>query len=468
MTSSEEVRKRLDHPVIDVDGHVFEFEPAFLDYVRQAGGADLAERCRALTEGALFRWYRLSPRERREQRVTRPPWWGMPTHDTRDFATTMLPKLLHERLPEFGIDFTVIYPTMGLFHNKIAGEELGPVIIRALNTFYADLFRGLSDRIAPAAIIPMESPRQAIAELEHAVQVLGFKAIVFASVTPRPGPAPWLDNYALDSAHDYDPFWARCVELKVAPTAHLAGLWGARTSPSSYVYNHIGMFASAGEALCKALFLGGVTRRFPELKFAFLEGGVAWACTLFSDLVEHWKKRNRQAVLRYDPSRLDAARLRELCARYGGSLTEGRLDRVLDLPLLRQGWTQEPDMLDEWSRCGIERPEDVRDLFVPSFYFGCEGEDPMNAWAFNSRVNPLGARLKAVFGSDLGHWDVPEPAELLSEAHELVEKGLLSKEDFRDFVFVNPVSLHAGMNPAFFKGTAVESAVDRLLASGRV
>jgi len=258
------------------------------------------------------------------------------------------------------------------------------------------------------------------------------------------------------------------VELKVAPTAHLAGLWGARTSPSNYVYNHIGMFASAGEALCKALFLGGVTRRFPELKFAFLEGGVAWACTLFSDLVEHWKKRNRQAVLRYDPSRLDAARLRELCARYGGSLTEGRLDRVLDLPLLRQGWTQEPDMLDEWSRCGIERPEDVRDLFVPSFYFGCEGEDPMNAWAFNSRVNPLGARLKAVFGSDLGHWDVPEPAELLSEAHELVEKGLLSKEDFRDFVFVNPVSLHAGMNPAFFKGTAVESAVDRLLASGRV
>ena len=31
-----------------------------------------------------------------------------------------------------------------------------------------------------------------------------------------------------------------------------------------------------GEAVCKALFMGGVTRRFPALKFAFLEGGVGW------------------------------------------------------------------------------------------------------------------------------------------------------------------------------------------------
>ena len=33
-------------------------------------------------------------------------------------------------------------------------------------------------------------------------------------------------------------------------------------------------FASAGEAMAKALFFGGVTRRFPELNFAFLEGGI--------------------------------------------------------------------------------------------------------------------------------------------------------------------------------------------------
>src|SRR5205823_2095799 len=107
----------------------------------------------------------------------------------------------------------------------------------------------------------------------HAVGTLGLKVIVIDSVVRR----PWLDPLALDSLHDYDPFWRRCLELKVAPTAHQAGHWGTRGSISSYMYNHIGLFAASGEALCKALFFGGVTRRFPGLKFAFLEGGVGWA-----------------------------------------------------------------------------------------------------------------------------------------------------------------------------------------------
>jgi hypothetical protein len=52
-----------------------------------------------------------------------------------------------------------------------------------------------------------------------------------------------------------------------------------------------------------------------------------------------------------------------------------------------------------------------------------------------------------------------------AEPWELVEKGLITEEDFRDFVFVNPVKLHAGMNPNFFKGTVVEKEVNALLAA---
>ncbi len=38
----------------------------------------------------------------------------MPTKNTRDRATEILPRLLYERLDEFGMDFTVLYPTAGL------------------------------------------------------------------------------------------------------------------------------------------------------------------------------------------------------------------------------------------------------------------------------------------------------------------------------------------------------------------
>ena len=53
--------------------------------------------------------------------------------------------------------------------------------------------------------------------------------------------------------------------------------------------------------------------------------------------------------------------------------------------------------------------------------------------------------------------------EVLEEAYELVEDGLINEDDFRDFTFTNPVMLHARGNPNFFKGTVVEDSVDKLL-----
>jgi len=261
--------------------------------------------------------------------------------------------------------------------------------------------------------------------------------------------------------------WAKCVELKVAPTFHSQGIgWGSRTSISNFMYNHIGHFAAAGEALCKALFMGGVTRRFPTLQFAFLECGVGWACNLYADLIGHWEKRNRKAMENYNPASLNRELLLDLYRRYGGKLVEGTLEQVNKNPGMLAGTNEDPAMIDEWAPCGIEKAEDIKELFVPHFYFGCEADDPMNAWAFNTNVNPFGARLKAMFSSDIGHWDVPDMTEVVAEAYELVEEGLITEENFREFVFVNPVTLWTKMNPDFFKGTVIEKDVEKLLAEG--
>src|SRR5215472_14279022 len=98
-----------------------------------------------------------------------------------------------------------------------------------------------------------------------------------------------------------------------------------RPSPSNFVYNHIGHFAAAGHAVSKAIFLGGVTRRFPELRFAFLEGGVGWACQLFGDLIEHWERRGAKAMVRMDPRKLDRALLLSLVEKYGDADTAAAL-----------------------------------------------------------------------------------------------------------------------------------------------
>jgi hypothetical protein len=84
--------------------------------------------------------------------------------------------------------------------------------------------------------------------------------------------------------------------------------------------------------------------------------------------------------------------------------------------------------------------------------------------AFDTRLTPLRVRFKAVFGSDIGHFDVPDMRHVVAEAYELFEEGLMNAEDFRDFTFANSVRLHGGMNPRFFEGTAVEDEARKILA----
>src|SRR5438093_1093946 len=174
----------------------------------------------------------------------------------------------------------------------------------------------------------------------------------------------WYDTLGLDSEYDYDPLWAKCTELGIAPTLHTGfRRQSPRLSPTNFTYNHIGHFATAGDAVCRS-----------------------------------------------------------------------------------------------------DRKEDLGDLFATPFSFGCEADDPMNTWAFDRRVNPFGARLNALFGSDIGHFDVPDMLEVLPEAYELVEDGHITAEDFRDFTFANAVRMWGAGNPGFFNGTVVEKAAAAVLA----
>jgi hypothetical protein len=189
---------------------------------------------------------------------------------------------------------------------------------------------------------------------------------------------------------------------------------------------------------------------------------VGWACGLYSDLIGHWSKRNPTALDEVNPANLNHELLMDLVQRYGSPQVVDKADQ-LRLSIGRGLLTEKPDQLDDFARCQIERAEDIRDLFVSNFYFGCEADDPVNAWAFNHKVNPFGAKLNAVFGSDIGHFDVPNMTDVLGEAYEGVEDGIISQDDFRDFVFANPVRLWTSMNPDFFAGTAVESQIQQFL-----
>jgi predicted TIM-barrel fold metal-dependent hydrolase len=474
MRSSADLRASLSHPVIDADGHTVEFFPALMPYLQQEGVDPTHPEFYRIESGHLgppADWHARTPEERARSRIVRGAWSGI-MEKAVDQATSLLPGLLYERLDEFGIDFAVIFPSMGLLYPTIDEEQLRRGACRALNRFNADLYSDFGDRLVSVAAIPMHTPDEAVEELKEA-RALGFKAVVMPGWVQRPvrevserwpeasSWALWLDTFGVDSEYDYDPVWRACLELGLSPSFHSSAMgWPNRRSISNYVYNHVGMLGEAHHATAKSMVLGGVTRRFPELSFCFLEGGVGWAVSLFADLVGHWHKRNPKAMAQTDPSRVDWSAVAEYFRKYGGSWAEN--------PPEPRSWREtDLEFFDEFAGAQIERVEDFVELFAEPFFFGCEADDPVTATAFDTRINPLGARLQALFGSDISHWDVPDMSEVLLESVEMVESGLLSEDDYRDFVFTHPVRFYTKTNPRFFEGTRVESAVASLLAEER-
>ncbi len=478
-TDARKLHDRLRHPIIDADGHWIEYGPVMKEEFRRIGGEAAAEALAVATQRVPTS-LTMTVAERTRKRVGQEAFWSSPSENVLDRATAMLPRLMYERLDDLGIDFSVVYPTAGLSFHRMQDTRHRRAICRAYNVFAADQFRGLGDRVIPAAIIPMYTPEEALEELEFAVTQLGYKVAMVGGMMRRRVPAleeehpdaskhvEWYDVIGLDSPHDYDSVWRKCLELRVAPSFHN----GARSillrnSPSNFCYNHIGHFASAGEAVAKAIFLGGVTRRFPKLNFAFLEGGVGWASMLYADLIGHWEKRNRQAIESTNPSKLDVGKLHELAQKYGSRAVAEAVGRREGLEGdSNSTLTGGLENLDDYFRCQITKKEDIRDLFVPRFYFGCEADDPINAWAFNRQASPMRARLNALFSSDIGHFDVPDMTEVVPEAYELVEHGLITDDDFQDFMFDNAVRFWGEVNPDFFKGTIVEKQAGEVLRHG--
>ena len=194
-----------------------------------------------------------------------------------------------------------------------------------------------------------------------------------------------------------------------------------------------------------------------------LEGGAGWASQLYNSMFEYWEKRNLAALKEnLDPAKLDVDLLVEMFEKYGNYYLTPERIRAEPHQSINSNLFVPAEEIDDFAFTGVTKPEDIRKIFDANFYFGCEADDRLNTVAFDTRLNHFGARLNAILGSDIGHWDVPDMTKVLVEAYELVDDGFIDANDFRDFSYANVVRMHTGMNPEFFKGTVVENAVESL------
>ena len=124
-TEARKLHDRLKHPIIDADGHWAEYAPLMREEFRRIGG-DTAVEALAMASQRIPNSLGMSVAERRRRRIGQEAFWFLPTKNTLDRATAMLPRLLYERLDDLGLDFCVVYPTAGLGYYRLPPDAAAP------------------------------------------------------------------------------------------------------------------------------------------------------------------------------------------------------------------------------------------------------------------------------------------------------------------------------------------------------
>jgi predicted TIM-barrel fold metal-dependent hydrolase len=264
--------------VFDADGHVFERDPEIFEYLDPPfrGRKELLRR-------SFFppadRWNRtvLSIAGRYEE--------GSSASTFRDAEGEVTAQEWLDFLDEAGIEGTVLYPTAALGFGRVTEVEWAICLARAYNRWLQEKFLSVSTRLRGMALIPIQSPVDAAAELRRVAReprMVG--AIIVAGHLRRPLGDPF-----------YYPVYEAAQELDTVVAVHAGG-------PG----NRFDMFDGGIEARClghptslmiemTSMMFSGIFDRFPRLRFSFMEGGVAWVLFLLERMQEAYDQWSVQA-----------------------------------------------------------------------------------------------------------------------------------------------------------------------------
>ena len=165
-----------------------------------------------------------------------------------------------EELERSGVDVEVVSPMPPLLDYALSGAQ-GLDLARRVNEFIASLCEVDPRRLRGMAMVPMQAPELACAELAR-VQDLGLVAVEIAS------------NVAGRALHgeEYEEFWSEAERLEMPIFIHaMPADFGARL-PQGLI--PIAAFAVGTDALlaCAGIITSGLAERHPGLRLAFSHG----------------------------------------------------------------------------------------------------------------------------------------------------------------------------------------------------
>ncbi len=177
------------------------------------------------------------------------------------------PKEWAHFLEDVGIDSTILYTTQGLAVGNVTSRDWAVALCRAYNDWLSETYLKVSPRFRGMALVPMQDVEEAVKELRRAVNELGM----LGAMLPSNGLKGNL------GAKEYWPVYAEADRLGCAIAVHggahfRMGLDHLDVYPPVHALGHpFGLMIS-----CAGIIFNGVLDKFPNLRVAFLEGGVGW------------------------------------------------------------------------------------------------------------------------------------------------------------------------------------------------
>lgn len=184
-------------------------------------------------------------------------------------------------LDEVGIWAQVLYPNVGGFGSQIflgledSGLQLA--CVEAYNDFQTEWASADSRRLLPVTATPFWDIDETVREIRRC-HAMGHRAILFTG-EPQTHGQPYLGD-----AH-WNPLWEVSCELEMPISFHIgSGDFGkifskdrvaAHGWAATYANSTVSLILGNGMQVGD-LLLSGVLPRYPELKVASVESGVAW------------------------------------------------------------------------------------------------------------------------------------------------------------------------------------------------
>ena len=180
-----------------------------------------------------------------------------------------------------GMNFPTFAGFAGTHLAKMPDRELTAAAISAYNDWAIDeLAASHPGRFIPLGIVPFYDIDKAVAEVRR----VAAKGCVALSLPEAPY-GIGLPSFA--SGH-FDPLFAAICETGMVPCLHIGGAFGLIQRPEETLADDIMLIAPQVMSVTATdLFLSGLLRRFPDLRFALSEGGIGWVPFFLDRLDRH-------------------------------------------------------------------------------------------------------------------------------------------------------------------------------------